>query len=224
MILNINLAPEINREPTLRDLLPTIFALAIVVSASYYAPVYYASTIDSETAEITQKTEARKQELTALQADLKKAKELNTVMSEITARQNVIRNLALGRQHVVTILEKLQDIQPEKIWMTYLDSQGNSMSIKGWATDHNVISEYVRRLQSTNNETDIKAIDAKTFTPTFVENANPILSDPKDKTNMEDVKFTSVTLKESVTKSLEGSDSMPIQAFEIELTNNLSVQ
>jgi Tfp pilus assembly protein PilN len=224
MILTINLAPEISREPTLHDLLPTILAVGIVISASYYAPIYYAGTIEAETAEITQKTETRKQELAILQADLKKAKELSTVMNEINARKSVIQNLALGRQHVVATLEKLQDIQPEKMWITYLDSQGSSMSIKGWATDHNVISEYVRRLQATNNESDIRSIDTKTFTPIFIENENTIANESQSKNNIKVVKFTNVSLKESVTKPLDTSDNVPIQAFELDLTNNLSVQ
>jgi hypothetical protein len=223
MILTINLAPDISHEPTLRDLAPTLFALAIAISVSYYAPVYYADTIQAEAAEITQKTESRKSELATLQADLKKAKELGAVVSDINSRKAVIHNLAHGRQKVVVLLETLQELQPEKMWLSHIDYQSSRVSIKGWAADHNVISEYVHRLQSTNNKNDFSSVDTKTFTPTFLENtSSPV--DSQLANDIRDVKFTEVTFKESATKSPDTDLSMPIQSFDLELTTNLSAQ
>jgi hypothetical protein len=227
MILKINLAPEIDYEPTLRDFLPAILATTCALSAAYMGPSYYAATIRSEAEEVSSKTEQKKQQLASLQADLKKAEVLQNAVKEIEARKAVLEELTLGRRQPVFVLEKLQYIHPERMWINSLDITPSRAVLKGWATSHNIISDYVHRIKTVGTSEDSSSIDVKIFTPSFSTlNNTPVANDQSKSHDSQrvHVKFTQVALKESTTRENKDASPLPIQNFEVEFNPNLELR
>ncbi len=244
MIIKINLAPEFQQQQDFKKFAPAVLSSVAVIAIAYYLPTIYADSINGDAQEITRKTSEKKQQIAALQADLNKAKAMQAMVGDIEARKGAIQNLANGRKQPVAVLDKLQELHLERMWITSMEFKQNTMSIKGWATDHNVISEYVRRLKTANNTDDISSIDLKSFKPTFPESndAKNSQNDKKEKTlvntplvtnineknttrvSLSNVHFTNIILKESITKEAVEAANMPIQNFELQLNPNIELR
>jgi Tfp pilus assembly protein PilN len=225
--MRINLAPEITQETSFRELTPALLVAAITIGAGYFLPTWYAEKIKTEAQEIETKTAELKQQLSALEADLAKAKALQSDIAEINQRKSAIENLAGDRRYIVAVLEKIQDIHHEKIWITNLKFDSTSISIKGWATDYKVVSEYTSRIKATNGQSPENGLEPKDFVPSFLDEetkkTQKMQADSAAKKS-DSVKFTDLEFKGSQTQPSPDASKMPIQQFEIVFNPNVGMK
>jgi Tfp pilus assembly protein PilN len=221
MIIKINVVPEYKDEANPKDLIPVVLSVAVVSVGAYYLPTLYADTITAEAREIESKTAQKREELSKLQVDLNRAKVLQAALNDIKSRQTVVKSLTQGRKQPIAILEYLQDIHLDRMWLSELSFTSNVVNTKGWAADHAVIAEYVRRIKVTNGKNADEAIDAKEFTPVFDDPS----TEKKEKKELglsstAPVIFSNVNLKDSIYQE-DQTRKMPIQQFEIEFNANI---
>jgi hypothetical protein len=222
--MRINLAPEVTQDTSIREFIPAILITAVAIGAGYYLPTWYANTLTTEAQEIDTKTGELKQQLSALEADLAKAKSLQNDIAEINQRRGAIENLASDRRYIVAVLEKLQDLHHEKMWLTKLKFESNSMTVSGWATDYKVVSEYTSRLKATNGLGPENGLEPKDFVPSFLEDnakkTQTVVAESKSNV----VKFTDLEFKGSQMQPSPDASKMPIQQFEIVFNPNVGMK
>jgi len=224
--MRINLAPEMTQEVSLAAFAPAIIAIVIAGAVGYYIPMWYADKLTKEAEEVESKTAELKQQLSALEADLNKAKALQEKIGDINSRKQAISSIAEGRAHIVAVLEKIQDIHLEKMWFTKLRFEGRQIALGGWAANYDLISEYAGRIKATTGQRTSDTFNPKEFIPQFTDVPPP--EKPRDlsllKKSESKVAFSELEFKGAQTQLSPDAAKMPIQQFDIVFNTNVDVK
>ncbi len=121
-MIKINLTPfeELDNP---RWWVPDAVILAIVFALTFGGVSFYISMIESEITQKEQEIANMQAETTNLQADVSKFNELNQKISTLDTRKNALKRITeskLIRYLPVILLENIQNLKPEKVWLTGL--------------------------------------------------------------------------------------------------------
>lgn len=98
------------------------------------------STLQKESQTLEKKSEALKPELENIE-------KLNAEKNKILAEVGAIKNLSLRRYTYIKILDSLQSLIPEKVWLTKMSLKDRGVAIEGRASDDTVISKFMQNLE-----------------------------------------------------------------------------
>lgn len=211
-MIKINLAPEVQRAPGEHQFLivPAI-VVTIVAGIGYFVPKWYADYIATQAQEVRDQTETRRAQLEALEVDLKKADELKKDIERIEQKKAKIAELAFGRKQQVAVLDLMQQVHLEKMWFDSFNYENDQVSLHGFATNHDVISEYVRRLKQANQQLSSDTIDARAYEPSLLTSVEDEEEDSREAIN--DMSVVPFRFKNIVIKSTQG---IKIKSFDFE--------
>ena len=85
--------------------------------------------------------------LTELQAKVGKVAEYKAKKQELETKLSVIEKLEKGKMFVPRMLDNLEEAMPEKMWVEKLSVRGTSLSLEGYAIDHETIATFMKRLE-----------------------------------------------------------------------------
>ncbi len=216
-MIRINVAPEIEIQYNRSDILKPILVLFVFVGLGYYIPIYLSEGLAAKALEFNAMTSEKKEKLKQLRLDVDKIRVLKQKQVDLESRGRQVRDLSEGRKQPIYFLDKLQQEHHERLWLEALSMENKKVTMIGWALDHNIISEYMRRLKSYVGTDSGDAVDLKSFTPEF--NAVPTVP-VKTKIEISSIfplAIKNVTLKNSKTEALE---SVELQKFTIEFEPN----
>lgn len=114
-------------------------------------------------------------------ADLKKKigeiDNLKKLQAEVQKKLDVLNQLRKGKTGPAIRLARLSDIVPEKMWLTKYNESGTSVSISGMTYSEDLIAEFMRSIQSSNEfanvdlqvseQQEVGGIKLKKFDMTF---------------------------------------------------------
>lgn len=211
-MITINLAPEVPRGPSENQILVIPAAiLTLVCGIGYLLPSFYADYIKSQADEVRQQTEAKKAQLEALQVDLRKAEQLKKDIERIEQKKAKIAELAFGRKQHVAMLDLLQQVHLEKMWFDSLVYEKEKIMVHGIATNHDVISEYVRRLKQANQQLSSDTLDSRDFNPSLTTAESSEEEDSREALN--DMSVVPFRFKDIVIRNTQGTK---IKTFDFE--------
>jgi Tfp pilus assembly protein PilN len=111
------------------------------------------------------------QEKTALASELQqkqpiaiKAKELQKQIQDIEARIKAIKDLSKIRLREIKAVDYLQNVIPEKVWLTSLDFKNDSLNIKGGALSDDQLNRFMDSMEGKSyfrNVILLKAVEQK---------------------------------------------------------------
>jgi type IV pilus assembly protein PilN len=84
--------------------------------------------------------------LTELQAKVGKVEEYKAAKQELEAKLLIIATLETGKLRVPRMLDNLAASLPEKMWVEKMVMKGNSLSMEGFAIDHETIATFMKAL------------------------------------------------------------------------------
>ncbi|HBG45441.1 MAG TPA: hypothetical protein DDW94_00465 [Deltaproteobacteria bacterium] len=119
------------------------FLVAAVSIASYLV-------VGSEASSLNGQIAAGNQELTDLKmkiGELSRIKEQKRIVEE---KLRIITQLETGRTGPVKLLKNISEAIPQKAWMKSLKDESFQITIEGYASDDEVVAEFMRGLQKTN--------------------------------------------------------------------------
>jgi type IV pilus assembly protein PilN len=116
----------------------------------------------------TSRANAIQPEITRLNQEEKKydtilleIRKLEQDKKELENRINIIRQLKTDSQLTVHILDEVaRRLDSTRMWLTSLDQQGNSLSLKGIALDNKTIAEFMNALDASDFISDVNLSDS----------------------------------------------------------------
>ena len=145
----INLLPwrEARRKQQQRDFLAMIGAgVAVAILGLLIAHLQIARSIEHQ--------EIRNQFLLDEIERLKKVdqeiKQLDQSKERLLSRLEIIQNLQRSRPGMVRMFDGLANRLPDDIFLSTLDSDGNSLTLHGIASANNVVSDFMRELEQSS--------------------------------------------------------------------------
>jgi Tfp pilus assembly protein PilO len=217
-VIRINVAPEIKYKSNSAELVRILAVVLVCCGIGYYVPVYYADLKNTEAQEIQARIEEKKGQLQKLKVDVEKVKSLQARLGELKSRADRIRSLSSGRKQPVLLLDTLQNQHLERMWFTGVGVNGNDVHLQGFALDHSIIAEYVRRLKiNIGAQAEGDAGDLKDFVPPFMQ-GDSVKDDVQRTESVMPIKISDVLLNKSTADTKE---NVLVQSFDIKFNANI---
>lgn len=124
-------------------------SLAILPVVLIYAYNFY-NTVQKkdEVSRLQMEVTVAKEKLKSLDPDVKEIEKFQEEKRKLDSQLDVIKKLSKERLKNVKSLDALQDIIPQKAWISDLKFNENKVELTGYATDDIVISEFMHALGS----------------------------------------------------------------------------
>ena len=148
-MIRINLAPEINEKNYQHSATRDALMVGILCVAIYFGIEHHGTQFDTNLAEIETKISEQKNVQEIMKKDFEKTKEIREKAEAIKQRGDRIRSLGEGRKLSIILLDNLQMKHPERMWFNRIafTNATNTLELSGYALDHSVIADYLKRLK-----------------------------------------------------------------------------
>ena len=108
------------------------------------------------------------EQITALDAKIKKIQDLEATKANLIARMNVIQSLQKSRPEVVHLFDELVATVPDGIYLTKVEQTGKSVVVEGHAQSNARVSSFMRNIEASEwvNNPTLQLIENKDQTGT----------------------------------------------------------
>jgi type IV pilus assembly protein PilM len=165
--VDVNLLPPEEREKEVKPF------LSLVETGVVVAPIVAVLTFALVTS-LTQKSKIKrleeeiskiKVEENALKVKIKELKEIERRQKEIRDKLNIIENLSLGKYNPVILLDEINRIIPDGVWLTELEEEEgggvSTIKIKGATTSIFRVADFLKKLEGSSYFSNIQLNYAK---------------------------------------------------------------
>lgn len=214
-MIRINLAAQETLQPKNNPLTVDTLIVLITCVVIYFGIEHYAATIDEEIFAIDDRIAQQNKIRDELSKEIEKSKEIMTKVEAARIRGVRLKQLGQGRKSSVIILDHLQIKHPERMWFDKVTftSASNQLELRGFALDHAVIADYIKRLKETGEVDVSDASELKDFIPKQLQKFSSLEGLPESEIKSEKVKsFEIVDLKSLKSEVVDG---VTLQKFEI---------
>lgn len=134
----------------------TIFCVSIALVLLVIGALYAVKLgqISSAKNDIT----ASNNKITELKIRIGKLEELKTLKEQVKKKLDVLAQLRKNKTGPAQRLATLSDITPDQLWLTVYSEAGESVKISGIAYSEDLIAQFMRSIQSSNDFTGVELI------------------------------------------------------------------
>jgi len=147
----------------------TIFCVSIALVLLVIGALYAVKLgqISSAKNDIT----ASNNKITELKIRIGKLEELKTLKEQVKKKLDVLAQLRKNKTGPAQRLATLSDITPDQLWLTVYSETGETVKISGIAYTEDLIAQFMRSIQSSNDFTGVELIvsEQKDFAGTKVK-------------------------------------------------------
>lgn len=139
--------------------LALIWAAALITYESYHI-----GELNSQLANINQERDSLAAEIQLKQPQAEKARALQKEIQDIDARVKSIKQLSKVRLREIKAVDFLQNVIPEKVWVTNLDFGESTLKIEGGAVSDDQLNRFVDSLEGKSyfrNVIVLRSVEAK---------------------------------------------------------------
>lgn len=110
--------------------------------------------------------------INGLKIRIGKLEELKTLKGQVKKKLDVLAQLRKNKTGPAQRLATLSDITPEQLWLTAYSESGDTIKIAGVATTEDLIAQFMRSIQASNDFTGVELIvsEQKEMSGTKVKN------------------------------------------------------
>jgi type IV pilus assembly protein PilN len=101
---------------------------------------------------------AANSKINELKVRIGKLEELKTLKEQVKKKLDVLAQLRKNKTGPAQRLATLSDITPEQLWLTMYTESGDSVKIAGIAFTEDLIAQFMRRIQSSNDFTGVELV------------------------------------------------------------------
>ena len=216
-MIRINLAPETQSNSLEGTFLRDALVLTTLCAGVFFGTEYYAKDYDTQIEQIEARIAEKQKAKEGLKKDIERAKEIKLKTEQIGARSEEIRKLGEGRKLSIVLLDNLQIKHPERMWFSKIEltrgrENAQALVMTGYALDHTVIADYMKRLKEIGKMDSSDASELKEFIPPQLINSE-LKQETTTLESKPDVrKIDQVMLKSLVSEEKQG---VTLQKFEI---------
>jgi len=154
-MIKINLLPyRVSKKKETAQQQLMIFAVIIAGALIAMGAIYIitAGKINTTKSEITRS----ENELADLKKKIGEIDNLKKLQAEVQKKLDILNQLRKGKTGPAIRLARLSDIVPEKMWLTRYQESGTSVSISGLTYSEDLIAEFMRSIQSSNEFSNVE--------------------------------------------------------------------
>jgi len=154
-MIKINLLPyRVSKKKETAQQQLMIFAVIIAGALIAMGAIYIitAGKINTTKSEITRS----ENELADLKKKIGEIDNLKKLQAEVQKKLDILNQLRKGKTGPAIRLARLSDIVPEKMWLTRYQESGSSVSISGLTYSEDLIAEFMRSIQSSNEFSNVE--------------------------------------------------------------------
>lgn len=214
-MIRINLAPEISEKNYQNSATRDALLIGVLCVAIYFGIEHHGSQFDTNLAQLETKLSEQKNTQEGMKNDFEKTKEIRAKAEVIKQRGDSIRRLGEGRKLSIILLDNLQMKHPERMWFNRIafTNATNTLELSGYALDHSVIADYLKRLKEIGKIDASNASELKEFVPPQLLNSSLAAKDAI----ANEIKNEMRALEQVTLKSLQSEDvqGVTLQKFEI---------
>lgn len=216
-MIRINLAPQVDQSVGRNHLALHAMIVALFCVSAYFGIEFHSNSLDTRAQEIDDKIAELQNSKNSLKKEIERAKEIRSKTEQIKTRAARVRQLGEGRKIAIVLLDSLQSKHPERMWFTKISYslKNKSLVLNGYALDHTVIADYMKRLKEIGKIDATDASEMKDFIPPQLLNSDLKQSSVTVPVRTEVQKLDQVTLKQLV--SSEEVQGVTLQKFEISI-------
>lgn len=216
-MIRINLAPQVDQTVGRNHLLRDTLIVGALCFSAYFGTEWYSQELDTRAQEIDDKIAELQNSKDGLKKEIEKAKEVRAKTEQIKTRAARVRQLGEGRKIAIILLDSLQSKHPERMWFTRISYslKSKSLVLNGYALDHTVIADYMKRLKEIGKIDTTDISEMKNFIPPQLINSDLKQSSVTVPVRSEVQRLDQVTLKQLV--SSEDLQGVTLQKFEISI-------
>lgn len=148
-MIRINLLParaEKKKETVKLQLMLAAGVVVVVLIASFVA--YFV--IMSEASSLSSKITDGKAELEVLKGKIGELSKIEQQKKVVEEKLNTIKSLEAAKTGPVDLLKIISDAMPERAWLKSLKDDGKVVTISGYASNQEVMSDLMKNLQKQN--------------------------------------------------------------------------
>jgi len=101
---------------------------------------------------------AANKKITELKVRIGKLEELKTLKTQVKKKLDVLEQLRKNKKGPAQRLATLSDITPDQLWLTTYAESGESVKIAGIAFTEELIAQFMRSIQASNDFTGVELI------------------------------------------------------------------
>ncbi|MEY3900912.1 MAG: hypothetical protein RL189_218 [Pseudomonadota bacterium] len=216
-MIRINLAPQVDQSVGRNSLALHAGIVIVLCFAAYFGIEYHSHSLDAQAQEIDDKIAELQNTKSSLNKEIERSKEIRAKTEQIRSRAARVRQLGEGRKIAILLLDSLQSKHPERMWFTKISysMKNKSLVLNGYALDHTVIADYMKRLKEIGRIDATDASEMKDFIPPQLLNSDLKQSSVTVPVRSETQKLDQVTLKQLVSSEELQGDTL--QKFEISI-------
>lgn len=216
-MIRINLAPQVDQSVGRNSLALHASIVILLCFGAYLGIEYHSNSLDARAQEIDDKIAELQSAKSSLNKEIERTKEIRARTEQIKTRSARVRQLGEGRKIAIILLDSLQSKHPERMWFTKISYslKNKSLVLNGYALDHTVIADYMKRLKEIGKIDTTDASEMKDFIPPQLLNSDLKQSSVTVPVRSEVQKLDQVTLKQLV--SSEELQGVTLQKFEISI-------
>lgn len=146
-MIKINLLPyraSKKKETLTQQLIIMAFVLVAAIAA---AGVYYSITL-TKIATTKKAIQSSEEEIVTLKKKIGEIDNLKKLKADVQKKLDILNQLRKGKTGPAIRLARISDIVPEKMWLTRYQESGTSVSISGLAYNEELIAEFMRSIQA----------------------------------------------------------------------------
>lgn len=214
-MIKINLIPEKTEKSYYNSAIRDFIIVGSICYLIFYGIENYTHVYDEEIASLESKITSENAALKRMKQEFEKSKEKRERADEYRKRGNNIKRLGEGRKSPVMMIDNLQRKHPERMWFQSLSfkTSTNTIALEGYALDHTVIAEYLKKLKELGSLDSSDSTELKNFIPQQLLNSGFALKSGNENSEKNDIK----TLEEVTLHSLqsEEKDGVTLHKFKI---------
>ncbi|MEY2987767.1 MAG: hypothetical protein RJB13_1288 [Pseudomonadota bacterium] len=214
-MIRINLAQETAADSVNNSLARDFLIVAALCAVIYLGVEKYSVDIDEKIAIIDSKIEQQNSIREELKKEIAKSAEINEKVEIAKSRGEQLKQLGQGRKSSVIILDHLQIKHPERMWFDRIKFSNSTkqLELSGFALDHAVIADYMKRLKDTG-QVDVSDIeDLRDFIPKQLQTFSALENESNENKEKNQIKSFEVVDLKSLKSALV--DGVTLQRFEI---------
>ncbi len=156
-MIRINLLPvrAIKKKETAKQ---QIFILIFSVCALLAIGIAVFTVLQTKIITAKKEIESSEKELQQLKTKIGEIENIKKLQDEVKKKLDVLNQLRRDKAGPANRLAKLSEAVPDKLWLTKYTENGNNVSLAGIAYTEDLIAEFMRKLQATDNFTNVELL------------------------------------------------------------------
>jgi type IV pilus assembly protein PilN len=159
--INLLATRELKKKDTFQQQI-ALFVLCILVGLGAIA--YFHININTKIKNITVDKEEVEKKLASLKKEVGDLNEYKKKTEDLESKRNIITTLEVGRNGPVHLMDEFSQAMPQAVWIEEFTLKGDSLTVKGYATDNETIATFMMNLSNRPYFTGVNLVKSEKTT------------------------------------------------------------